>query len=103
MTIAALAVLIGCAYLAYRISRAKQGNREREHERSPEVEEALERIRDGVRRPRFVVAVAAIVALALIGVLVRNPGRWALLLLALAVLGAGVGAYVIRERRRQRR
>ena len=100
MTFAALAVLIGCAYLAYRISRAKQGNRERELD--PEVEEALERIRAGVRRPRFVIAVASIVALALIGALVRNPSRWALLLLALAVLCAGVGAYVIRERRRQR-
>ena len=91
-----LIVLLGCAYLAYRIARAQQGKRERD----PEVEEALERLREGLRRPAVVIAAAAIFALVLLGVLVRNPSRWPLLLLALAVLFTGVVVYVVAERRR---
>lgn len=95
-------VLVGCLVLTWLILRGRQGRREQEHERDPELEEALERMRAWLRRPGVVVAGAAVVALGLIATLARNPGRWAVLLLALAVLTAGVAAYVVAERRRQR-
>jgi hypothetical protein len=59
-------------------------------------------MREWVRRPAVVVAAAAVVALALIAALARNPSRWALLLLAIAALGAAVTTYVVRSRRRDR-
>lgn len=95
-------VLVGCLVLTWLILRGRQGPREQEYERDPELDEALEQMRAWLRRPAVVVAGAAVVALGLIATLARNPGRWAVLLLALAVLTAGVAAYVVAERRRQR-
>ncbi len=99
LPLVALLVLGGCALLAHRILRAQQGGRERE--RDPDVEEALEQIRVALRRPAVVIAAALVFALALVAVLIRNPSRWPVLLLALAVLFTGVVMYVVAERRRQ--
>ena len=98
MPLVAAVVLAGCLTLAWLILRGRQGRRE--FERDPEIDDALERMRAWVRRPRVVIAGAAIVALALVAAMARNPSRWAVLLLALAALGAGVAVYVVRERRR---
>ena len=65
-----------------------------------ELDEAIERIREQVRRPPAVIGGAVLVALALVAAMARNPSRWALLLLALAALAVAVGVYVVRERRR---
>ncbi|HUR86004.1 MAG TPA: hypothetical protein VMY78_11720 [Solirubrobacteraceae bacterium] len=97
IALAALIVLSGCALLAHRILRAQHGRRERD----PDVEEALEQIRVALRRPAVVIAAASVFALVLVAVLVRNPSRWPVLLLALAVLFSGVVMYVVAERRRQ--
>jgi Na+/H+ antiporter NhaD/arsenite permease-like protein len=99
----AAVLLLGCVALTLLIVRGRRGRVEREHEREPEVEEALERIRAFLRRPAVVIAGAGVVALALIAALARNPSRWALLLLALAALGAAVATYVLRSRRRRDR
>jgi hypothetical protein len=105
--IVAAIVLLGCIGLTLLILRGRQGRiereREREVERDPELEEALERMRAWVRRPAVVVAAASIVALGLIFTLARNPSRWAILLLALAVLVAGVSGFLLTQRRRRER
>ena len=100
MPIVAAVVLLGCIALTLVILRGRMGRRAYEVQRPPELDEALERMRTLARRPPVVVAGAAIVALVLIAALARNPSRWAVMLLALAVLAAGVTAYVVRERRR---
>lgn len=97
MPIVAAVVLLGCIALTVLILRRRQGRREIEYE--PELEEALERVRALVRRPAVVITAAVIVGFALIAVLARNPNRWAVLLLALAVLVAGVTAFLVSERR----
>jgi Na+/H+ antiporter NhaD/arsenite permease-like protein len=96
-------LLLGCVALTLLIVRGRRGRVEREYEREPEVDEALERIREWVRRPAVVIAGAVVVALALVAALARNPSRWALLLLALAALGAAVATYVLRSSRRRDR
>jgi hypothetical protein len=101
MPIVAAALVIGCIALTLVIARGRRGRVERP-ELDPEIGEALERMRASLRRPRVVVAGAALVALLLIAALARNPGRWALMLLALAVLGAATTAYVLRSRARER-
>jgi Na+/H+ antiporter NhaD/arsenite permease-like protein len=104
--IVAAAVVLGCVGLTLLILRGRQdraARHERERERPPEVDEALERMRAWVRRPAVVLAGAGVVALVLVFALARNPGRWALLLLALAVLAVAAAAYVVRDRRRERR
>jgi hypothetical protein len=101
MVFLAATVLFGCAWLALRILRGQQGPRE-PRERDPEVEEALERLREQLRRPRAVIAAGVVVALLLVAVLVRNPGRWAVLLLALGVLLVAVVGYVVAARRNPR-
>jgi hypothetical protein len=103
--IVAAIVLLGCIGLTLLILRGRQGRieREREVERDPELEEALARMRAWVRRPAVVVAAATIVALGLIFTLARNPSRWAILLLALAVLVAGVSGFLLTQRRRRER
>ena len=105
MPIVAAIVLLGCIGLTVLILRGRQGRIEIEHEpeRDPELEEALERMRAWVRRPAVVVAAASIVALGLIFTLARNPSRWAILLLALAVLVAGVSGFLLTQRRRRER
>ncbi len=103
MPIVAAVVLAGCIALMLLILRGRQGRREVEYERDPELEEALERMRELVRRPAVVISAAVIVALGLIAVLARNPSRWAVLLLALAVLVAGVTGFLVAQRRRRDR
>jgi Na+/H+ antiporter NhaD/arsenite permease-like protein len=90
-------VLIACLGLALLIWRGRQGRRERGHD--PELDEALERMREQLRRPGALIAGAAVVALALVAVLARNPSRWPVLLLALAALGVAVAAVLVRRRR----
>jgi len=101
--IVAAVVLLGCIGLTLLILRGRQGRIEVEHERDPELDEALERMRAWVRRPAVVVAGATIVGLGLIFSLARNPSRWAVLLLALAVLVAGVSGFLLAQRRRRER
>ena len=101
MPIIAAVVLAACLLLTWLILRGRVGRREREYDRGPEVEEALERVRELVRRPRVVIAGASIVALGIIAALARNPSRWAVMLLALAVLAAATTAYVVADRRRR--
>ena len=103
MPIVAAVVLLGCIGLTLLILRGRQGRIEVEHERDPELDEALERMRAWVRRPAVVVAGATIVGLGLIFSLARNPSRWAVLLLALAVLVAGVSGFLLAQRRRRER
>lgn len=99
MVIVAAVLLVGCVSLALLIWRGRQGPRERD----PELDEALERLRQQLRErlrgPGAMIAAAVIVALLLVATLVRNPNRWALLLLALAVLGAAVAFALIKRRR----
>ncbi len=97
MVIIAGLLLIGCVLLALSIL----GRRQR-WERPQEIDDAIQGLRDWLRRPSAVLAAAAIVALALIVALARNPGRWALLLLALAALAAGTAVLVAIARRRSR-
>ena len=101
MPLIAAVVLAGCLLLTWLILRGRAGRRERGYEREPEVEEALARVRELVRRPRVVIAGASIVALGIIAALARNPSRWAVMLLALAVLAAATTAYVVADRRRR--
>ena len=103
MALVAAVVVAGCIALTLMILRRRQGRREFEYERDPEVDEALERIGAWLRRPAVVVGAAAVVALGLIAVLARNPSRWAVLLLALAVLAAAVAGFLVAERRRRDR
>jgi hypothetical protein len=100
--IVAAVVLAGCIGLTLLILRGRQGRPEVEYERSPELDEAIERMREWARRPPVVIAGAAVVALGLIFALARNPSRWAVLLLTLAVLVAGVAGYLVSQRRRDR-
>ena len=102
MPIIAAVVVLGCLALTLLILRGRTGRREREVERDPELDEALERLRTAIRRPGVVVAGAIVVALVLIAALARNPSRWAVMLLALGLLAASVTAYVVVERRRAR-
>ena len=100
--IAAL-VLLGCIALTIVILRGRQGRRETEYERPEELEQALERFRAWRRRPAVVITAAVLLGLVLIAVMARNPSRWPVLLLALAVLGAGVTAMLVTQRRRRER
>lgn len=103
MPFVAAIVLLGCIALTLRILRRRQGRPEVEYERPPELDEALERLREWRRRPAVVISGAVIVGLGLIGVMARNPSRWPVLLLALAVLAAGVTALLVTQRRRRER
>jgi Na+/H+ antiporter NhaD/arsenite permease-like protein len=95
VVIVATVLLAACVSLALLIWRGRRGPRERD----PELEEALERLREQVRGPRAMIAAAAVVAVLLVAALARNPSRWALLLFALAVLGAAVALALIKRRR----
>ena len=103
MPFVAAIVLLGCIALTWLILRRRQGRSEVEPERDPELEEALERMRAWIRRPGVVIAGAAIVGLGLIVAMARNPSRWAVLLLALTVLAAGVAGYLVMQRRKRER
>jgi Na+/H+ antiporter NhaD/arsenite permease-like protein len=95
VVIVATVLLAGCVSLALLIWRGRRGPRERD----PELEEALERLREQVRAPRAMIAAAAVVAVLLVAAFARNPSRWALLLFALAVLGAAIALALIKRRR----
>jgi uncharacterized membrane protein len=101
--IVAAVVLLGCIALTLLILRGRQGRREVEHERDPEFDEALERMREWIRRPAVVIAAASVIGLALVAAMARNPSRWAVMLLALGVLVAGVAGYLVSQRRRRER
>lgn len=103
MPVVAAVVLLACIALTVLILRGRQGRREVEYERDPELEEALERVRAWVRRPGIVIAAATILGLGLVGMLARNPSRWPLLLLALGVLAAATAGYLVTQRRRRER
>jgi len=96
MVVIAAVVLIGCAFLAVRIWHGRQ-----DREDTAELDAALTRVREELQWRRAVIPVAAIAALLLLATLARNPSRWALLLVALAALGAGVAWFVVSERRRR--
>jgi Na+/H+ antiporter NhaD/arsenite permease-like protein len=101
--IVAAIVLLGCIALMLLILRGRQGRSEVEYERDPEFEEALERMRAWIRRPAVVIAGAVIVGLGLIATMARDPSRWAVLLLALAVLAAAVAGVLVAQRRKRER
>lgn len=103
MPIIAAVVLLSCVVLTALILRGRVPRSERDYERDPEVEEALERMREWIRRPAVVTAGAAIVAIGLIATLARNPSRWAVLLVALAALAAAVTGYLVVQRRGRER
>ncbi|HVF78206.1 MAG TPA: hypothetical protein VNA28_07895 [Solirubrobacteraceae bacterium] len=104
MHVVAAVVLLGCIALTLLILRGRQGRQEIvEHEHDPELDEALERMREWMRRPAVVIAAASVVGLALVAAMARNPSRWAVLLLALGVLAAGVTGYLVSQRRRRER
>lgn len=101
MPIIAAVVLLACIVLTLLILRGRVPRSEREYERDPEVEEALERMREWARRPAVVITGAVIVGLGLIAALARNPSRWAVMLVALAVLFVAVTGYLVAQRRRR--
>ena len=98
MPLVAAIVVIGCTALALRIWHRRECR-----EKTAELDEAVARVREGLREnlewKRAVLPGAVILALVLLATLARNPSRWALLLLALAALAAGTAAFVVRERR----
>jgi len=95
----AAALLLACIAFATLIWHRRQGR-----ENTAELDEAIGRVREGMRElqwRRAVIPLAVIAALVLLATLARNPSRWGLLLVALGVLAAGVAAFVISERRRR--
>ncbi|MBW3606939.1 MAG: hypothetical protein KY463_01060 [Actinobacteria bacterium] len=100
MPLIAAAVLIACVAFAAVIWHRRQGR-----ERTADFDEALGRVREELQEVqwrRAVIPGAIVVALVLLATLARNPSRWALLLVALGALAAGVIAFVVSERRRRR-
>ena len=99
MHIVAALVLIACLAFAALIWHRREGR-----ERTAELDEAVIRAREGLGElqwRRAVIPVAVLIALVLLATLARNPSRWALLLVALGALAAGVAVFVISERRRR--
>ena len=73
-------------------------HRRQGRENTAELDEALRRVREGLQElqwRRAVIPVAVIVALVLLATLARNPSRWALLLVGLGALAAGVAVFVV--------
>ena len=99
MHIVAALVLVACLAFAALIWHRREGR-----ERTAELDEAVIRAREGLGElqwRRAVIPVAVLIALVLLATLARNPSRWALLLVALGALAAGVAVFVISERRRR--
>ena len=99
MHIIAAVLLLACLAFAAVLWHRRQGR-----ENTAELDEALTQAREGLRElqwRRAVIPVAVVAALGLIATLARNPSRWALLLVALGALAAGVAVFVISERRRR--
>ena len=100
MHVVAAVVLMGCLGFALVVWHRRQGR-----ENTAELDEAVGRVREGLGELQWrqaVIPVAVIAALVLLATLARNPSRWALLLVALGALAAGVAVFVISERRRRR-
>ena len=102
MPLVAAIVLIGCTVLAITIWHRRQG-RENTAELDEAVARAREELSEKLEWKRAVLPGAAILALVLLATLARNPSRWALLLVALGALAAGVAVFVVRERRSRAR
>ena len=99
MPVIAAALLVACLAFA-----AVLWHRRQRREETAELDEAIGRVREGLGElqwRRAVIPLAVVAAIGLIATLARNPSRWALLLVALAVLAAGVAAFVVSERRRR--
>ena len=92
-----LAMPLVAAIVAHRLRRARAStiwHRRQGRENTAELDEAVARAREELAEKlewkRAVLPGAAILALVLLATLARNPSRWALLLVALAALAAGV-------------
>ena len=75
-------------------------HRRQGRENTAELDEAIGQVREGLQElqwRRAVIPVAVVAALVLLATLARNPSRWALLLVALGALAAGVT--VVRDQR----
>lgn len=99
MPVIAAVVVVACLAFAAVIWHRRQGR-----ENTAELDEALMRVREQLKElqwRRAVIPGAVVVALVLLVTLARNPSRWALLLVALGALAAGVVAFVVSERRRR--
>ena len=99
MHVIAALLLLACLAFAAVLWHRRQGR-----ENTAELDEALTQAREGLGElqwRRAVIPLAVVAAIGLIATLARNPSRWALLLVALAVLAAGVAAFVVSERRRR--
>jgi uncharacterized membrane protein YdbT with pleckstrin-like domain len=99
MHLVAAALLLACLAFALVVWHRREGR-----ENTAELDEALTQAREGLKElqwRRAVIPLAVVAAVGLIATLARNPSRWALLLVALAVLATGVAAFVVSERRRR--
>ena len=99
MPVIAAVLLLACVAFAALLWHRRQGR-----ENTAELDEALTQAREGLSElqwRRAVIPLAVVAALGLIATLARNPSRWALLLVALGVLAAGVAVFVVSERRRR--
>ena len=99
MHVVAAVVLVACLAFALVVWHRRQGR-----ENTAELDEALTQAREGLQElqwRRAVIPLAVIAALVLLATLARNPSRWALLLVALGALAAGVAVFVVSERRRR--
>ena len=99
MHLVAAALLLACIAFAALVWHRRQGR-----ENTAELDDAIGRVREGMRKlqwRRAVIPLAGIAALVLLATLARNPSRWGLLLVALGALAVGVIAFVVTERRRR--
>jgi len=97
--IVAAVVLLACLAFAIVVWHRREGREE-----TAELDETITRAREGLRElhwRRAVIPAAIVVALALLATMARNPSRWALLLVALGAIAAGVAVFVVSERRRR--
>ncbi len=96
MPILAAVLLLGCLAFALVVWHRREGR-----ENTAELDEMLTRVRQEVQWRRAVIPLAVIAALVLLFTLARNPSRWAVLLVGLGAIAAGVTAFVVSERHRR--